>query len=240
MVRIGVVDVSPNDHHDRDLQPYLDGVRMAGGEPFVMAWTTDEELLSQYVRQGDGFLLSGGGDIHPSLYGEALLPECGKTRAPRDAFERLLLQKLLPTQKPILGICRGLQILNVMCEGTLYQDLPSQNPSPVEHRPMPPERIFESVHDVRLEPDSLLASILQCTSLSVNSMHHQAVKRLGTGLRAIAHTEDGLVEGAQLLHHPFCLAVQWHPECLLPREDALALFQALIDAAKERKNANES
>ena len=167
-------------------------------------------------------------------YGEEALPECGLITPIRDTWEMPLCREALHRHLPLLGICRGLQVLNVALGGSLVQDLPSQCPdSPICHQqPQPPE---VATHPVRVDAQSRLAHIIGAESLMTNSHHHQAVKQLASGLTATAWAQDGVIEGAEKMDEPFCVAVQWHPERLWNQPDGLphrALFAALVDAAK--------
>ena len=182
----------------------------------------------------EGMLLAGGDDIDPAYYDEKTLPECGLITPIRDTWEMPLCREALHRHLPLLGICRGLQVLNVALGGSLVQDLPSQRPdSPICHQQTQPPEV--ATHPVRVDAQSRLAHIIGAESLMTNSHHHQAVKQLASGLTATAWAQDGIIEGAEKIDEPFCVAVQWHPERLWSQPDGLphrALFAALVDAAK--------
>ncbi len=192
------------------LPGYFEGIMQAGGIPVMLPLTSDPTLLTQFVEEYDGFLFTGGQDASPELYGEQVDARCGECCSERDAMELKLIPMILAHDKPLLGICRGIQILNVALGGTLYQDLPSQRYSPVEHHQGLP--YDQSVHDVSILRDSPLDELFGIKSLSVNSYHHQAVKTLADSLEAMAYSEDGLVEAVCIPDKRFIWAVQWHPE----------------------------
>ena len=213
------------------LPGYLEGLEEAGAIPVILPLAADGADIAQFADLCDGFLFTGGQDVAPQLYREALKPTCGELCPARDTLERELLNRALEQDKPILGICRGLQFLNVALGGTLYQDLPTEHPSGIEHSMKPP--YDQAAHMVRILPDTPLAALLQKTDLDVNSCHHQGVKTLSPRLRAAAAAEDGLVEAAWMPDKHFVLAVQWHPEFSYQKDPAsLHLFEAFVKAAK--------
>ncbi len=192
------------------LPGYVDGVRMAGGLPIIFPFTEDEQELDQLVRMCDGFIFSGGQDVSPELYHEMPLEGLVTTCEKRDIMEKIVLEKALKTDKPILGICRGMQFINVVLGGTLYQDIPSQLASETEHHQQAPYDI--PVHDVTIIKDSPLHKCLKVDRLPVNSCHHQAVRELAPGLEPMAVSPDGLMEAAFMKDKTYLWAVQWHPE----------------------------
>ena len=192
------------------LPGYMDALREAGAVPFMPALTTDAEEIRRIFDMSDGLLMTGGHDVDPRRYGEE--PRFGNVvpNIMRDAMETALLRLALADDRPVFGICRGLQIINVHCGGTLYQDLPSEHPSGVEHHQKPPyDRPAHRVHVVDGTP---LHDELRVDDLAVNSYHHQAIRTLGDGLEAMAVSEDGLVEAVHRPASRYCHAVQWHPE----------------------------
>ena len=214
----------------RLITTYTDSILAAGGMPMLLPPTEDGEVLARYLSACDGFLLSGGVDIHPSLYGETPL-NCGPFSPVRDTFETALLPLLLASGKPILAICRGMQMLNVSLGGSLYRDIDTQCVLGVSHRmPVPSDKTCHSVTPVS---DTLLAALCGNAPFAVNSYHHQAIKQPGQGLAVAAHSEDGLIEAVYLPAARFVLGVQWHPERLYAvNEHAKALFAAFLDAAR--------
>lgn len=212
------------------LPGYLLGLEQAGGLPVMLPLTEDRTAIAAFAAQYDGFLFPGGQDVCPRLYGEEPSPQCGEQCPARDTMEQALLHAALRLDKPVLGICRGLQLMNVLLGGTLWQDLPTGCPSPVCHCQRPP--YDRPVHTVTLCPGTPLHALLRTDTLPVNSYHHQGVRRLAPALRAMALAEDGLVEAAYLPQARFAWAVQWHPEFSHETDAASrALLRAFVEAA---------
>jgi putative glutamine amidotransferase len=212
---------------------YVAAVAAAGAVPVLLPPAPGaDEVISRL----DGLVLSGGGDIDPARYGAERDPRCGPSSADRDGAELALAAACLAARLPLLGVCRGLQVLNVALDGTLHQDLPALGRQ--GHAPVP---AGYGRHEVRVAPGTRLASILGRTDLSdhlpvqVPTHHHQAIDRAGAGLRITAWAPDGTIEAAELdpAQHPFAVAVQWHPEA----GDDLSLFRALAAAAARRSEA---
>ncbi|MDO5546623.1 MAG: gamma-glutamyl-gamma-aminobutyrate hydrolase family protein [Eubacteriales bacterium] len=191
------------------LPGYLDGLRQAGCLPVMLPLTEDAWEIDRLLSLVDGVLLTGGQDVSPELYGETP-SDTVVTCKMRDGMETLVLQKAMELDKPVLGICRGIQFINVILGGTLYQDLPTQHPSQIKHCQCPP--YDKPIHRVILRKDSPLYGLLRQDELSVNSYHHQAVKELARSLIPMAESEDGLVEAVYKPDQKFLWAVQWHPE----------------------------
>lgn len=213
---------------------YMWAVERAGGVPLPLSPALGAESLRRLVGMIDGLVLSGGEDVHPARYGEEPHPALGSVSPERDAMETAALAGALERDLPVLAICRGLQLLNVAWGGTLFQDLPAQRPGPLEHRQRAePER---SWHTVTVAPGSRLHTVAGAAELPVNSFHHQGIRRLAAGLREVAWSEDGLIEGVEAEGEGWVVGVQWHPE-RGPAEGAegaaanAALFRALIRAA---------
>lgn len=207
---------------------YIAQVAAAGALPVLLPPTAG---IAEVIGRLDGLVLSGGGDIDPARYGALRDPDCGPASPDRDEAELALLAAATAHRLPVLGICRGLQVLNVALGGTLHQHLPDL----VGHERHSPEPGGYGSHEVSVAPGSRLASILGRTDLTdhlpvvVPTHHHQAIERLGAGLTATAWATDGTIEAVELdpVEHPFAVAVQWHPEA----SDDLSLFQALAAAA---------
>lgn len=215
------------------LPGYMDGVTLCGGLPIMLPLTADEETICQLADFCNGFLFTGGQDVSPALYKEETLKTCAQRSPIRDAMETVLLREALRLDKPVLGICRGIQFINAALGGTLYQDLPTQKPSEVEHHQSPPYDI--PVHEVTLCAGSPLHRLLQKETLSVNSYHHQAVKTLAPSLKAMAVSTDGLVEAVYLPQKHFVWAVQWHPEFAYQAdEDCRKIFAEFIKATTSK------
>lgn len=212
------------------LPGYMQGVEQAGGVPVMLPLTEDDLALAQLADTCDGFLLTGGQDVAPALYGAAQTALCGETSPQRDVMEQKLLALARLQDKPVLGICRGLQFLNTHTGGTLYQDLPSEHPG-LSHRMAPP--YDRAVHQVTIERESPLFEIVGDTGYGVNSCHHQAIRDLSPILSAAAVSEDGLIEAAWMPGKHFILGVQWHPEFSYQSDPvSMRLFEAFVKAAK--------
>ncbi|MBR2742679.1 MAG: gamma-glutamyl-gamma-aminobutyrate hydrolase family protein [Clostridia bacterium] len=210
---------------------YMDGVRAAGGVPVMLPLGADGGDIRFLAETMSGFLFTGGQDVSPEHYDTRRSPLCGEVSPERDALEFALLREVLRLDKPVLGICRGIQLLNVFSGGTLYQDLPSEHPSEVRHQMKPP--YDRTAHEVYINEDSMLCRITGERRITVNSYHHQAVKELGAGLVCAAQAPDGVVEAAELPEKRFVLAVQWHPEFDFHKsESSQRLFSAFVGAAE--------
>jgi putative glutamine amidotransferase len=207
---------------------YVDAVRTAGGLPVLLP--PGEERPVELLGAVDGLVLCGGGDIDPARYGGASHESQYSTCSERDAFELELALAALDRATPMLAICRGLQVLNVALGGDLHVHLPDVVGEEVAHRV---SRERHSYHGVRIEPASRLAEVLGRIEVEVASWHHQAVARLGSGLRAVAWADDGTVEAVELAGRPDVLAVQWHPELHVhePHSPHRRLFEALVAQA---------
>ena len=212
---------------------YVRAVEAAGGVPIVMPPLAPADVPTLLGRL-DGLLLSGGPDLAPAAYAARAHAELGPTEPTLDAFEYAVVHEALRAQLPILGVCRGAQALNVARGGTLHQHLPDVVGTAVDHRQSEDGR--QPTHDVEIVPTSRLARVLGLTRLEVNSFHHQAVDRLGTGLRVCARAHDGTIEAIEDPSQPLVLAVQWHAETLMDSPPHEALFEELVAvAASERR-----
>lgn len=208
---IGVVPLWDSKKESLWMLPgYMNGIMDSGGTPIVLPLTNDDEILKSLADMCNGFLFTGGHDVSPHLYKEEPLPQCGECCADRDNMEFKLLKLALEKNKPVLGICRGIQFINAALGGTLYQDLYTQKNSNILHHQKPPYHI--PVHNVNIEKNTPLHQILQVDILQVNSYHHQAVKELSPQLLPMAYSEDGLIEAVYMPQKKFVWAVQWHPE----------------------------
>lgn len=236
--RIGVTSWHHQDGDERwefVKEPYTRAVAEAGGLPVILPIAANDlGMAPEYVEGLDGLILTGGEDVHPSFYGEEVLERCGEIDERRDLFERELFQAARARWRPVLGICRGLQLINVAGGGSLYQDL-SYRPGTLPDHQAGRERRYEIVHTVKVIAGTRLAAIMGAEEVPVTSTHHQVVKELAPGFRVSAESGDGVVEGIESDADPFLLAVQWHPERLALKHAAqLALFQALVRAASSR------
>lgn len=211
----------------------MESVARAGGIPVMLGMTKDKEDILRIVNQFDGFLFVGGEDVMPAFYGQETTLYCGDVLPIRDEMEIALYHAVIETDKPIFGICRGIQIMNVAAGGTLYQDLPSQikGETLLQHNQCTPSHI--PTQKISIVPDTLLSDILGGKStVFMNSHHHQAVRDIAPGYCRCAFTSDGVTEGIYLPVKRFVLGVQWHPERLSAEfEDAAALFRAFVVAS---------
>ncbi|MCR4788195.1 MAG: gamma-glutamyl-gamma-aminobutyrate hydrolase family protein [Lachnospiraceae bacterium] len=213
------------------LPGYFSGISRAGGLPLMLPFTKDEGELDQLFEMCDGFLFTGGHDVSPEIYGEKPLEGLVASCKKRDEMESAVLRKAIEKDKPVLGICRGIQFINAKLGGTLYQDLPLQHPSETDHHQKPPYDI--PVHEVDITEDSPLYKCLGEKKIRVNSYHHQAVKDVAPGLEIMAVSEDGLVEGLYLPKHRFLWAVQWHPEFSFESdENSQKIFGSFVDSCR--------
>lgn len=213
---------------------YVEGVVEAGGVPVVLAPVAGPGAAETLVGGIDGLLLSGGSDLEPSHYGEEALPELGVTLPERDEFEIALARSALRRGIPIFGICRGMQLINVVLGGTLYQDIPSQlGRGVLGHRQRTPK--WQPAHEVEVLPGSLLGGIVGRGLLKVNSYHHQAVRDLAPGLVVGARSADGVIEAVESREpgERWILGIQWHAEAMRAAgPEHRALFEAHVSAAR--------
>ncbi len=231
-----VVGVMPLWDEERDsiwmLPGYMDGIAEAGGIPLIFPFSGDEKDLQKLMDLCDGFLFTGGQDVSPEIYHEERLAELAETCGKRDVMERIVLEKALAADKPVLGICRGIQFINAALGGTLYQDIPTQCPSAVQHHQPAPYHLPS--HEVEITEGSPLYGCLGTRSIPVNSCHHQAVKDLAPGLEAMAHSPDGLVEALYMPGIRYLWAVQWHPEFShRTDENSRKIFRSFIEAMEK-------
>lgn len=208
----------------------------AGAQPLVLPYPPQGQSLDTLLGLMDGLMLIGGDfDIDPRRFGEEPVAELGTLKPDRNAFEFRLYEQARELDMPVLGICAGMQLINVAAGGTLYQDLKSQRPEGLDHEQKHNRKV--QAHAVDIMQDSMLQKICGVEPLDVNSTHHQAVKQLGQGLRAAAISEDGLIEAIEATARSFCLGVQWHPETMEQSVSSarhLAIFQAFVTAAKAK------
>ncbi len=210
---------------------YLNAIRRAGGVPLLLPLQADKEELTVAANLCDGILFTGGPDIDPFRFGEETIRQGGVVVPERDKMEEDLFDIVIQTGKPVLGICRGIQILNVFLGGTIYQDIPAQFPSDlsIAHSQQSGNSVL--THSVLVKEGTLLSEILGKDYLKVNSFHHQAVKDVAPVLKVAGVSVDSLIEALYLPEHRFFLGVQWHPEHLFDtNEDALHIFKAFINA----------
>lgn len=215
---------------------YAEAILKAGGLPvlipLIVMETQDTEVLRGIYERLDGVLIPGGGDIHPEYYQQYITPEILKIDRTRDLVEINLAKWAYEDKRPLLGICRGQQVINVALGGTLIHDIPSQNNTPISHDQ--PVDISPSVliHEVMIDTDSKLANLLDTTTIKVNSLHHQSIDAVASVLKVTAHAEDGIIEAVEAPDAAFYLGVQWHPEWLTTDPAMQKLFKAFIAACE--------
>jgi putative glutamine amidotransferase len=214
---------------------YIRAVQAAGGIPLLLPPHLAADVQAALWERLDGLVLTGGGDIDPARFAQPRHPKTEEIAPARDDLELGLTQRALADNVPLLAICRGIQVLNVALGGTLVQDLPSERPGPVSHSQSEPRH--QATHPVKiLGEGSRLGRVLGTLDVEVNSMHHQAIDRLGEGLREVAWAPDGVIEAVEMPDEDrFVLGVQWHPEELTAHDQAARnLFAAVVDAARVR------
>ncbi len=216
---------------------YINAIEKSGGLPILIPVTSSTQLWTEYLSFCNGFLFCGGNDISPILFGEELLTEKGTTDLKTDIFHIEFMKLVLNSDLPVLGICRGMQVMNVALGGDIYQDLSLLPTSHINHSQLSQNRLDVS-HKIHISNESLLYSL--CGSeIWVNSFHHQCVKKLGHGLHASASATDNIIEAIEILSHPFALGVQWHPECMYDSDTIMQkLFFHFIEISKKHKILN--
>ncbi len=228
--KIGIVICGLENQRQFVSDAYIQAVKSVGGLPIILPLIKSKTVIQEYVELCDGFLFCGGGDITPLLFGQEPETNVGKTDIALDLFQIRLMKAILETDKPVLAICRGMQILNVACGGTIYQDINLVDFETINHMQNSVSRKDIS-HKVIFEPDTMTHKILG-TFAYTNSFHHQSVDRLGKGLTVSGFTGDAIVEAIEMPSHSFVLGVQWHPESMLDCSNMKQLFYALIRYAK--------
>jgi putative glutamine amidotransferase len=216
---------------------YTRAVARAGAIPVIIPLGLPDETLHILLSRLDGVLFSGGGDVATSRYHGLDHPRVGDVDPDRDRVEVLLVEWVVQGGIPFLGICRGIQVINVALGGTLYSHIADQHAGAIKHDYYPDFPRDHPAHAVKITAGSRLAGILGVTQVQTNSLHHQGVQQPAPGLRALAHAPDGMVEAVECTGHPFGLAVQWHPEWMPDSLPMQALFRAFAAAASQTKGA---
>ena len=194
------------------LNTYTHAIEKSGGTPILFPFASENETIDHFVDICDGFFFTGGADINPTRYGEEAGENIGKIQEYRDEFEFNVFQRVIKTSKPILGICRGAQLVNGALGGTLNQNIPSEVQTKILHRQSEPK--FSHSHDVRIISNTPLYEMMKAERIKVNSFHHQAIKTLGDGLEIMAIADDGIIEAVYSSGRQYIRAYQWHPERL--------------------------
>ncbi len=214
---------------------YIDAVVAAGGTPFLIPLQVDDTQLRALYDLADGLLLTGGGDIDPATYHEIPDDTVSNVQPDRDRVEITLTRWAIAEKKPVLGICRGFQVMTVAAGGSLHQNIATQVPQANRHDYLPVKGDWPRnyrAHQVSLNPDSQLAKITGKNACVVNSLHHQGLKTINNRFQIVGYAEDGLPEAIELPENPFCIGVQWHPEELVTDDPARRLFAAFVDACR--------
>lgn len=231
---IGIVSCGLIDERQFVTQTYIKTIESAGGIPVIIPCITDSAAYYHYSNLCDGFLFCGGDDITPWLFGEELVTSCGKTDSQTDMFHLSFMEYLLSTKLPILGICRGMQLLNIALGGTIYQDIKLRGELSINHMQLSGKRSDVS-HKVVFSKNSLLYNICGNCEFT-NTFHHQCIKALGNDLRITGITSDGIVEALESIAHPFVVGVQWHPECMYESFSSMRkLFEEFIKFSSNAK-----
>lgn len=231
-----VIGISSN-LKDEVLSVSMDNINAVikfGGLPIVLPNLYDGGEIDTVVEMLDGVILTGGGDIDPTLFGEEPHPNLGSIVPERDVFEIKLVQKMIEKQKPILGICRGAQILSIADGGDMFQDIYSQSSEQLlQHSQQAPK--WYASHFVHVKEGSKLSGIVGVEKFKVNSFHHQAVRKIPSGFKVSGLASDGIIEAFESENHPFAMGVQWHPESLTLKDDSIsaAIFKAFIEACQK-------
>lgn len=228
---IGVIPLWDEDKNSIWMLPgYLDSIIAAGGCPVILPLTDDDQIIRQLSTAYDGFLFTGGHDVSPTLYNQTKSDQCGFVIKIRDSMESKLITRLIDLNKPVFGICRGIQILNVLLGGSLYQDLDTQLKSNINHKQLPP--YDTPAHRIDIAKNTPLHDLLRKDAIHVNSYHHQAIHNISPQLTVMATSQDGLVEAVYLPTKKFVWAVQWHPEYSPLAESSKKLFSTFVDACQ--------
>ncbi len=214
------------------LPQYIEALEDAGAEVVLMPYTDNPSEIISMVKEVDGICFTGGIDVDPKRYFEEKLSWCGETDDKRDLFELGVFFAATQENKPILGICRGMQLINVALGGTLYQDIPTEYASKMNHAQKEPK--FEHSHEVNVIKDTPLYYLIGEERIKANSFHHQSIKKLGEGLETMATADDGIIEAVYAPNYRYLRAFQWHPERIyqIDRKQVL-IFQDFINACKE-------
>ncbi|WP_232696063.1 gamma-glutamyl-gamma-aminobutyrate hydrolase family protein [Brevibacillus daliensis] len=214
---------------------YIDSIYAAGGIPLTIPIVRGETEYEPYVTMVDGLLFTGGNDVAPYFYGEDPLKEVNSISSVRDEYEFALFRKAYEQKKAIMGICRGIQLINVALGGSLFQDINKQIPDTIGHYPKE-TATDELYHAIKIVENSRVHEIFGADRIYTNSFHHQSCKLLGTNLVATAFSEDGVIEAFESTEDRYLMGVQWHPECMTKRHPMfLKLFSSFVEAASSYK-----
>lgn len=227
---IGLIPLYDDEKESYWMLPgYMKVMEKCGALPIMFPLSKDPEVIKQCFEMCDGILMTGGHDVNPKVYGAEAIAECGIPCDVRDEMERILFDMAMENDKPVLGICRGIQLMNALLGGSLYQDLPTEYELDVEHHMQPPYN--RVAHKVEILEGTPLANIIGSGMYGVNSYHHQAVREVAPKAEVMAFSEDGLVEAINVPDKKFIMGVQWHPEFSFEDDDkCMKLVQAFVNA----------
>lgn len=209
---IGILAEVDEERATRIQNTYISAIENSGGIPLLLPYVESNDTIDEFIKLCDGFLFTGGADIEPCRYGEKTSPECGPIKLYRDELEFRILERAIKKDKPILAICRGIQLINVFFGGTLYQDIPTEFKTPILHKQIE-DKNYPS-HSVFAKEESPLYKLCGKSIITANSFHHQAIKKLGEGLSIMARAEDSIIEAVWSPSMRYLRAYQWHPERL--------------------------
>ena len=230
-VIIGILGVVDDEVTTKLQNTYTKAIERAGGAPVLLPYVENDESIDAFVGICDGFLFTGGVDIDPRYYGEEKKENCGDIQRYRDELEFKAFEKIYPTHKPIMAICRGAQFINVALGGTLYQDIPSEVKSDICHRQTEPKDIPS--HKVKILKGTPLEALISNYTVKANSFHHQAIKTLGKNLAVMALADDEIIEAIYSTESRYIRAYQWHPERLIETETTnMELFRDFVNACR--------
>lgn len=213
------------------LPGYMNGIEETGGIPVMLPISCNDDIINSFAERFDGFLFTGGHDINPKMYNEEFTDKCGIPCDERDEMEKKLFLKCLELDKPVLGICRGMQMFNVALGGSLYKDIPTEIIYEIDHKQKPPYDV--PVHQVAIKKNSLIYDVLKRDELYVNSYHHQCIKELSPMLTSCAKAWDGIIEAVYYEGKKFVLGVQWHPEFIYKKDENIRIFRSFVAACKD-------
>jgi len=217
---------------DYTFSEYSNAIAACGGAPVIIPASIGRKPVSDILSRTSGLLLSGGPDVNPKFYGEQPLPGMGEIDEVLDGMELTAARLALEADLPVFGVCRGIQVMNVAMGGTLYQDIATHVPGAIHHRQTAAKDV--TTHKIRVEPDSILRSVIKRRNIWVNGKHHQAVKDVADGLTVSARAPDDVIEAVEAPAKTFVLGVQWHPEANWQTETpSRRLFQAFVSAATD-------
>ena len=229
---IGILPMIVEEQTAQTFRSYAYAIETGGGTPILLPYTEDAATMKHFVDLCDGFFFIGGPDVEPARYGETRKPTCGESVPERDALEFEMFRLIWPTGKPILGVCRGCQLINIALGGTLWQDIPTDVGSELTHRQEKPYN--RHAHAMILEADTPLQQLLGETRIAVNSIHHQAIRTLGKGMKIMAKAPDGVIEAAYLPGERFVQVIQWHPERTIHADEySRKIFKAFVSACQK-------